>query len=82
MGRRYCERTDTLNRLFEPVWQNAFEREELLTFASIIPSWLRDKLRIERYFSALFWERMKRTPIDRVTMTAQYLPGALRDQIA
>lgn len=82
MGRRYCERTDTLKRLFEPVWQCAFEREELISLASIIPSWLRDKLQLERYFNALFWEKMKRTPIDRVTMTTQFLPGGLREEIA
>jgi len=78
LGKEYCEHTDVLKRLFEPIWGNAFAREDLLTFAGIIPSWLRDKLDMQRYFHALMWERNNRKPIDRVTLAAVYAPGALR----
>lgn len=82
MGKWFCRQTDCLRQVFEPVWQNAPEREELITFAAIMPSWLRDMLMLERYFNALHWERMKRAPIDLLTKTTQYLPGALRDESA
>jgi hypothetical protein len=79
MGRNYCESTGAMKRILEPVWQNVFEREELITFSAIIPSWMRDKLDIERFYSALHWERSKRTPIDRLTKTTEYFPGPLRE---
>lgn len=75
MGKDYCRSDEKLYELFKDIWNNHFERDELITFAAIVPGWLRDRAIKQKHYNPLKWERDKRKPSDRLILTSDYLPG-------